>query len=131
MHVAVNSLCFLCLYLHLVKKREQISAWVLLSVLLPMLILSCFHFHSAAVDVIDCSDCVEHVHHAGHITQHTATVDDCVLCRIIGQRFIVASEIKVSPCERMLTAVVVPPVQSMPSVAGCITPSLRAPPVIL
>ncbi|MBR1803403.1 MAG: hypothetical protein IJ775_00660 [Muribaculaceae bacterium] len=113
------------------KRREQISAWVLLSVFVPMLLLSYFHIHVIPAGSIDCDQCVENVHHAGHITQHTAHVDDCVLCRFMGQRFITAEDVQEPTVNVALVAIVDLQVSSTILDMQCGVPSLRAPPAIL
>ncbi len=65
------------------RDKTHISAWILLSVLVPMLLLSAFHIHAPVEQAVDCEQCVAHMHHAGHITQASASVDDCVLCRMM------------------------------------------------
>lgn len=56
------------------------SAWMLLSVFIPMVILSSLHVHSTLPgDGEPCHECIEHTVHNGHITAVKATVD-CPLC---------------------------------------------------
>ncbi|MBP3738545.1 MAG: hypothetical protein J6I72_05800 [Muribaculaceae bacterium] len=118
-------------FVAMMKRKEQISAWILLSVFVPMIVLTCFHIHCEPASNIDCDQCVEHVHHAGHITQHTASVDDCVLCRFVSERFVGAQSLQALVCERELVAVVVPAVRAFSAIEQRSIPSLRAPPTIL
>ena len=73
------------------KRKEKISSWILLSVFLPMVLLSSLHVHyeQNAVDTT-CEQCECHVQHTGHLTVEKASVDDCVLCRFLGQDFVTA-----------------------------------------
>ena len=113
------------------KLREQISAWILLSVFLPAILLSCIHIHSLQATPIDCDNCAEHVHHAGHITQYTSPMDDCVLCRFMSQRFINAFHPQELKVFTVVVAVIVEPIANAAVDAIHRVPSLRAPPAIL
>lgn len=113
------------------KLREQISAWILLSVFVPALLLSFLHSHSLPSTTIDCDECVEHVHHAGHITQYTSPVDDCVLCRFMSQRFINAFQPQELKAYAVVVAVIVEPLAYATVDALHRVPSLRAPPIVL
>lgn len=56
------------------------SAWVLLSVFIPMVLLSSLHVHPELfTGDIPCHECIDHTVHNGHITTVKATVD-CPLC---------------------------------------------------
>lgn len=56
------------------------SAWMLLSVFLPMVLLSSLHVHpELLIDNEPCHECIEHTVHNGHIAAVKATVD-CPLC---------------------------------------------------
>ena len=113
------------------KLREQISAWILLSVFLPTILLSCLHIHSLPSTPIDCDDCVEHVHHAGHITQYSSPVDDCVVCRFMSQRFIAEFQPQEFKACAVMVAVIIKPVAEAVVDAYHGVTSLRAPPAIL
>lgn len=113
------------------KRRERISAWIMLSVFVPMVLLSCLHIHTVPSVSIDCDECVEHVHHAGHITRYDAHVDDCVLCRFLSLRYaftFLHQELKV---DAVVVAVVVTPVLEAVAAAHHGVPSRRGPPSIL
>ncbi len=61
--------------------KVQFSAWVLLSVFIPMVLLSSLHVHPDLLqdgDVL-CHECIEHVVHNGHFSVAKAVVD-CPLC---------------------------------------------------
>lgn len=71
------------------KRKEIISSWLLLWVFVPMVLLSSLHVHEAGMVVDqDCAECVSHTQHTGHLTIYKASVDDCVLCRFLGQEFV-------------------------------------------
>lgn len=56
------------------------SAWLLLSVFIPMVLLSSLHVHpELAGNNEPCHECIDHTVHNGHITAIKATVD-CPLC---------------------------------------------------
>ena len=108
-------------------RKVAVPAWVLLSVWMPMLLISALHIHSDVQPAVDCNQCVQHVHHSGHITQGGSSIDDCVICHILHQPFIAAKAVKATCCQvgRMVVVDVVPPMCSI--VGGVVT--LRAPPV--
>ena len=56
------------------------SAWVLLSVFIPMVLLSSLHVHPELLtDNAPCHECIDHTVHNGHIAAVKASVD-CPLC---------------------------------------------------
>jgi len=60
--------------------KAYISAWVLLSVFVPMVLLSSLHVHPELLQHSKpCHECLEHTVHNGHITAVDATID-CPLC---------------------------------------------------
>lgn len=113
------------------KRREQIPAWILLSVFVPMVLLSCFHFHSIPSVPVDCDDCLEHVHHPGHITQDSATVDECLLCRFLSQRFVAPAGLPELKVDAVLISLVAEPLTEAFIDVCYGVPTLRAPPTIL
>ena len=63
--------------------KRHISAWLLLAVFVPMLLLSSLHIHSYEQTADDqCTECVHH-HCGGHIGQQTLSLDDCLLCQFL------------------------------------------------
>ena len=110
------------------KRREQISAWIMLSVFVPMLLLSSLHIHTIPSVPINCDECVEHVHHAGHITQYDDPVDDCVLCRFLNQRYVCAFQhLELQADAAVIAVVVMPEVEAIVDAYYGVA-SLRAPP---
>lgn len=107
--------------------KANISAWVLLSVFVPMLLLSAFHIHVPEERVVDCEQCVEHVHHAGHITQASASVDDCLLCRVLHTPFTTPKPLIVFVLCILLSAFCMTASCRIDRNADCV--SLRGPPI--
>ena len=66
-----------------IRVKRSLSAWLLLSVFVPMLMLTTLHRHHVATDtVVTCVDCIHHVHHSGHISEGGTSIDDCLLCQL-------------------------------------------------
>ena len=76
--------------------RRQISAWILLAVFLPMLVLSSLHIHeiSQTTDT-ECTDCVHHNCH-GHLTATATWAHDCVLCQFLTLSMLTATVVAVT-----------------------------------
>lgn len=70
------------------RRIEKLSAWLLLWVFVPMVVLSSVHIHEPEAEAqIGCEQCVSHTQHSGHLAVQKAHLDDCVLCRFLGQDF--------------------------------------------
>ncbi|MBR7017994.1 MAG: hypothetical protein IKH99_04000 [Prevotella sp.] len=68
-----------------IKQRRQLFAQILLAVFIPMLIATSLHRHQTdAMEGDSCVECIHHVPHGGHLTSHTISVDDCLLCQFSG-----------------------------------------------
>ena len=73
-------------------KKRHITAWVLLSVFVPMLLLASLHVHrDLGLAGNDCVECVNHQPHAGHITDGTVNLHECVLCQLLTFSYLAAS----------------------------------------
>lgn len=70
-----------------IELRRRLSAWMLLSVFLPMLLLSSLHRH-AERGVGVCTECVQHQPHAGHLTQAMGGMGDCLLCHFLSLSYL-------------------------------------------
>lgn len=74
--------------------KRRISAWLLLLVYVPMMVVLSFHVHasdgSSVVD--DCVQCAHHVHH-GHLNALSDNAHDCVLCQFASLPFVAATAI--------------------------------------
>ena len=67
-----------------IGRRQQLFAWVLLSVYVPMLLLASLHVHPLNENaIVECRECQGDVHHPGHITAVEVHHDDCLLCRFL------------------------------------------------
>ena len=76
-----------------VRTKRKLSAWMLLSVFVPMLLLSSLHVHQAA-DVpaaAGCADCANHIAHGGHFSLQTIHAASCVLCQFASLPFVAAT----------------------------------------
>ena len=112
--------------------RQRLFAWIILSVYVPMVLLSSLHFHALCdySDVVDCDLCHTAVHHSGHITNSLQQHDECCSCRFLSTL--------VDVPKTLLCFVPKQPVAKIeftfaaePVIAVVPQPSLRAPPFIL
>ncbi|MBR6937719.1 MAG: hypothetical protein IKH63_09165 [Prevotella sp.] len=63
-------------------RHRRFVAWLLLSVFIPMMALSILHHHHEVVnDDVECVQCAHHLPHSGHISWHSVSLDNCVLCQ--------------------------------------------------
>ena len=86
------------------RKRRQLASWVLLAVFLPMLVLSSLHAHQSAPSAADpCAECV-HNHCGGHLSQHTFSIHQCVLCQFLTLPMLVATVVAVIPYNKLYQA---------------------------
>lgn len=112
-----------------IKMKRRFSAWILLSVLLPMLLVSSLHVHKQMPASQYCTECVNHTPHNGHISLDTFTVHECVLCQ-----FVQLSYLKAVVWLVVMTAVLKVFVASFcPSAVSVVAVrvlSLRAPPFV-
>jgi hypothetical protein len=70
------------------EKKRYISAWILLAVFLPMLVLSSLHIHQESETLQDtCTECVHH-HCHGHLSQLADAMHQCVLCQFLTLTFV-------------------------------------------
>ena len=74
--------------------KRQLYAWLLLSVFVPMTVLSVLHVHESGIDTTAvCSACVNHQAHAGHLTTGIDDIHDCVLCQFLSLNFVAATAV--------------------------------------
>lgn len=73
------------------RTRNSIYAWLLLSVFLPMMILSSIHVHDDMAVGVSCSDCINHTPHQSHISLDGTHMHDCLLCQFASLPFVVAA----------------------------------------
>ncbi len=72
--------------------KRQLSAWLLLSVFIPMMVVSALHVHpSVCVDEqMLCDACIHHLPHGGHITTNAGHLNECVVCQVMTIGFLPA-----------------------------------------
>ena len=106
-------------------------AWALLSVFVPMMLLSAMHIHQPAVDeTASCVECAHHVNHPGHFTSAVEHLDDCVLCQFLSLVYTPAAVIQAVIFVALTTMASVGCIQMVAGEAGHIK-STRAPPFML
>ena len=65
------------------ENKRRISAWILIAVFVPMLLLSFTHTHSVgSSQSVECQECLHHVHHT-HLGTADSCIDNCVLCQML------------------------------------------------
>lgn len=68
--------------------RRNISANVLLSIVLSIVFLAPFHHHQQPLlQEISCDDCTHHQPHPGHLSEKPGT-DECVICQLLAQVYV-------------------------------------------
>ena len=113
------------------QRKRNIAAWVLLSVFVPMMILSAVHIHKPAADeTANCVECAHHLNHPGHFTSAVEHLDDCVLCQFLSLAYAPAAVIQTVIFVALTTMVSIGNIQMVVSEAGHIK-STRAPPFML
>ena len=85
-------------------RQRRFSAWMLLAVFVPMLLLSSFHVHEqASLAGASCTACVDH-HCGGHLDQQTLHLHDCVLCQFVSLPYLWAIATGITLFYRKTTA---------------------------
>jgi len=71
---------------------RHISAWLMLSVLLPVVFVAPFHHHhdEHLGTEAACEDCAHHLPHPGHLSGVSDT-DDCLICQFLAEQYIPSS----------------------------------------
>jgi hypothetical protein len=110
--------------------KRRISAWILLSVFLPILLLSSLHVHETTDVRIGCSDCVNHIAHQGHISLDTIHLHDCLLCQFTSLPFLGATTVVLAVVALRYFNIIVTPSAKLLS-ASYLHYSPRAPPVVI
>ena len=105
------------------------AARLLLSVFLPIVMLSSLHVHEHATGDGDCFECVNHLPHGGHISLQTASLHDCVLCQFVSLSYVAAVTLTMAMAGLAHTAFLFSPSSQYLSAARH-PHSPRAPPVI-
>ncbi len=75
-------------------RRQQLLAWLMLSVYVPMVLLSALHVHSLHEysELVDCNLCETSVHHQGHITASAQHHGECLSCRFTSTQLVVPDD---------------------------------------
>ena len=107
------------------QRNRNIAAWVLLSVFVPMMMLSAVHIHKPVAD-----ETANHVNHPGHFTSAVEHLDDCVLCQFLSLVYTPAAVIQAVIFVALTTMASVGCIQMVAGEAGHIK-STRAPPFML
>ena len=77
--------------------KRKVSAWILLSVFIPMLIASSLHVHGVESSTYPiCHECISHIPHSGHLLADHMGLHSCVLCQFLSIAFLAASAITFS-----------------------------------
>ena len=115
-----------------ITRRQQLFAWIILLVYVPMVLLASLHVHTINdfSRAVDCDQCHTAVHHSGHITTSNHHIDECLSCRFLSTQIDVP---------RTVASFVLKPVAALlefflacePVVRVVAEPSLRAPPSLL
>ena len=125
---------FFCIFAPEKMKKERkriVSAWLLLSVFVSMMMLSGLHRHEVVANAtIDCADCAHHVHHSGHLMADSNHMDDCVLCQFLSLVYTPATALLVVIPLSLTIQAFVCSVNLVPCEADLYHPT-RAPPFIL
>lgn len=114
-----------------VRTKRRVAVWVLLSVFVPMLVLSSLHVHQSASEAaaVSCSDCANHIAHAGHLSLQTVHSTSCVLCQFVSLPFVLATALTLAVASALCTTQFF--VRLMPCQTGIsLLHQPRAPPAI-
>lgn len=114
------------------SRRQQLFAWIILSVYIPMVLLASLHVHSPYEysASIDCDLCHTAVHHSGHIIASPGQHGECLSCRFLSTQ-VDAPHVSVCHIAKQTVSKIELPQATEPTVAMVAHPSLRAPPCIL
>ena len=115
-----------------VTRRQQLFAWIMLSVYVPMVLLASLHVHSLNEysKAIDCDQCHTAVHHSGHITASTHHIDECLSCRFLSTQIDVPRTVTCHVAKQVAVHLEFF-LAAEPVVRTVAHPSLRASPFIL
>ena len=115
-----------------ITRRQQLFAWIILLVYVPMVLLASLHVHSLNdfSKAVDCDQCHTAVHHSGHITASNHHIDECLSCRFLSTQIDVPRTV-VSFVVKPLAAHLEFFLATEPVVRVVAQPSLRAPPFVL
>ena len=115
-----------------VTHRQQLFAWIIVSVYVPMVLLASLHVHTINdfSRAVDCDQCDTATHHSGHFTVGIHHVDECFSCRFLSTQIDVPRTVA-TLVVKQVTVHLEFFLASDPVVRVVAHPSLRAPPFIL
>lgn len=113
-----------------IKTKRHLSAWLLLSVFLPMLVFSSLHVHDDAPSSSGCFECINHIPHHGHLSLDTIHLNDCLLCQFASLSFMVAVAVMLTVVSKGYAVIFIQPTDK-PQCTACQPHSPRAPPVVI
>lgn len=111
--------------------KRTLSVWLLLSVFVPMLLLSSLHVHSDIKNTVEenCEACVEHIPHSSHLSLQPVHSANCVLCQFASLPFVVAALLFFRGAPPVYATLFV--AQAFPCLVGIsLSCQSRAPPVV-
>ena len=113
-------------------RRQRWLAWMLLSVYVPMVLLSALHVHHQYEDsqLVDCSMCETSVHHQGHFTADSQHHGECLSCRFLNTQLTIPDGV-VNDFDSQCVAKLEFAHPAEPVAQTTVRPTLRAPPAIL
>lgn len=78
-------------------RRRTATAWLLLAVFVPTMLLTGMHRHEAAESAAsECVDCAHHAQHSGHLTAASGAIHECLLCQFLRLVYTSAAPIMVA-----------------------------------
>ena len=115
-----------------ITRRQQLFAWIMLSVYVPMVLLASLHVHSLNEfsRAVDCDQCHTAVHHSGHITAGTHHIDECLSCRFLSTQIDVPRTVTCHVAKQVAVHLEFF-LAAVPVFRAVAQPSLRAPPFVL
>lgn len=110
--------------------KRSVSAWLLLTVFLPMLIVSSVHIHREGHErEVECQQCCHHKVHSSHIAKAHVVMHDCFLCQILHLTFL-TSPSTITLCPARHTAAMAPTLRQNILDRPMTIHAPRAPPVV-
>lgn len=77
-----------------ISMKRGISAWLLLLVYVPMMVIASLHIHAYESSAVgECEQCLHHIHHGGHLNAYSNSINDCVLCQFASLPYIASTAI--------------------------------------
>lgn len=110
---------------------RRFSAWVLLSVFLPTMLVLSLHYHTYSPQNTEiCSECVQHKAHAGHISIQHQGIGDCPICQLHGMSYVKPAINTVGALSTVVTCVALASIEKTAYAPAWVV-NLRAPPYLV